>query len=100
MTERKLPAPGGEPGARPLLRRTRAGRVSPFCVPTPGARTQGRTRMVILAIMAGLALAGWAAGRLAMRAFRDDHLVPLRPHAREGTWLFERGGDGRYLRIT
>lgn len=56
--------------------------------------------MVILAIMAGLALAGWAAGRLAMRAFRDDHLVPMKPHAREGTWLFERGGNGRYLRIT
>jgi len=55
--------------------------------------------MVIL-IFAGLALAGWAAARLGARAFRDAHLVTLRPHAREGTWLFERGGDGRYLRIT
>ena len=54
--------------------------------------------MVIL-ILAGLALAGWTAGRLGARAFRDGHLVALRPHARERTWLFERGGGGRYERI-
>jgi hypothetical protein len=56
--------------------------------------------MMILVILAGLAVAGWVAGRLAMRAFRDDHLVQLRPHARARAWLFERRGDGRYARIT
>lgn len=54
--------------------------------------------MTVLIILAGLTLAGFVAARLGERAFRDEHLVVVRPNARR-TWLFERRGDGRYERL-
>lgn len=54
--------------------------------------------MATILILAGLAIVGIVAGRLAARAFHAEHLVVLRAGDGE-PWLFERGGDGRYGRL-
>jgi hypothetical protein len=45
-----------------------------------------------------LMISGLVAGRLAMRAVKDEYLLVLR-WREHGLWIFERGDDGRYARI-
>lgn len=54
--------------------------------------------MATIVILAGLAIAGIVAARLAARAVEAEHLLVLRPES-GGVWLFERDGDRRYHRL-